>query len=44
MPYLEFDVPAGTAKGIEKFYRKIFGAQTKLEGNSSSCTARQRRP
>ena len=33
MPYLEFDVPKGTAKGIEKFYRKIFGAKTKLEGN-----------
>jgi len=40
MPYLEFDVPAGTAKGIEKFYRKIFGAQTKLEGNGSGRTAR----
>ena len=35
MPYLEFDVPKGTAKGIEKFYRKVFGAKTKLEGNGS---------
>jgi len=40
MPYLEFDVPAGTAKGIEKFYKKLFGAQTKLEGNGSGRTAR----
>src|SRR6266404_4266571 len=35
MPYLEFHVPKKTAKGIERFYRKIFGAQTKLEGNGS---------
>jgi hypothetical protein len=40
MPYLEFDVPAGTAKGIEKFYKKVFGAQTKLEGNGSGRTTR----
>jgi hypothetical protein len=40
MPYLEFDVPAGTAKGIEKFYRKVFGARTKLEGNGAGKTAR----
>jgi hypothetical protein len=40
MPYLEFDVPAGTAKGIEKFYKKIFGAKTKLEGNGAGKTAR----
>jgi len=39
MPYLEFDVPADTAKGIEKFYRKVFGAETKLEGNGSGRTA-----
>ena len=40
MPYLEFDVPTGTAKGIEKFYKKIFGAKTKIEGNGSGKTAR----
>jgi hypothetical protein len=40
MPYLAFDVPMGTAKGIEKFYKKIFGAKTKLEGNGSGKTAR----
>jgi hypothetical protein len=40
MPYLQFDVPKGTAKGIEKFYRKIFEAKTSLEGNGSGKTAR----
>jgi len=40
MPYLEFDVPKGTAKGIEKFYRKVFGAQTSLDGNGTGKTAR----
>jgi hypothetical protein len=40
MPYLEFTVPMGTAKGIEKFYKKIFGAKTKLEGNGAGKTAR----
>ena len=40
MPYLQFDVPMGTAKGIRRFYKKIFGAQTELEGNGSGKTAR----
>jgi len=40
MPYLEFDVPLGTAKGIERFYREIFGAQTRLDGNGSGRLAR----
>lgn len=40
MPYLEFTVPMGTAKGIEKFYKKIFGAKTRLESNGSGKTAR----
>src|ERR1700724_2640456 len=35
MPYLEFGVPKKTAKGIERFYRKVFVAQTKLECNGS---------
>jgi len=39
MPYLEFDVPRGAAKGIEKFYRKLFGARTRLEGNGSGPAA-----
>jgi len=40
MPYLEFDVPVGAAKPIEKFYRKLFGAQTRLEGNGKGKVAR----
>jgi hypothetical protein len=40
MPYLEFDVPKGTAKGIARFYRKIFDAQTSIEGNGTGRTAR----
>jgi hypothetical protein len=40
MPYLEFEVPTGTAEGIEKFYRKVFGAKTRLEGNGAGKTAR----
>jgi len=39
MPYLEFDVPTGTAKGIRKFYKKIFGAQTRMENNGSGRIA-----
>ena len=30
----------GTAKGIAKFYRKVFDAQTAVEGNGSGKTAR----
>jgi hypothetical protein len=40
MPYLQFDVPEGTAKGIARFYRKLFGAKTKVEGNGSGRVAR----
>jgi hypothetical protein len=40
MPYVEFDVPLGAAKGIERFYRGIFKAKTKLEGNGSGRIAR----
>jgi len=40
MPYVEFDVPMGTAKGIERFYKKIFSAKTRIEGNGSGKTAR----
>jgi hypothetical protein len=40
MPYLEFDVPIGAAKGIERFYKKIFGAKTRLEGNGAGRVAR----
>src|ERR1041385_7602084 len=40
MPYLEFDVPPKTAKGIERFYKKIFDAKTQLDGNGSGKVAR----
>src|SRR3984957_2363325 len=40
MPYLEFDAPMGTAKGIAKFYRKIFGANTCVEGKGADRVAR----
>jgi hypothetical protein len=40
MPYLEFDVPMGTAKGISKFYRKIFDAKTCVEGKGEERVAR----
>src|SRR3981081_1211014 len=39
MPYLEFDVPKKTAKGIERFYRQIFGAPTTLAGNGRGRAA-----
>jgi len=39
MPYLEFDVPAGRANGIARFYAEIFGAQTRLEGNGAGRVA-----
>src|SRR5260370_37587611 len=40
MPYLQFDVPMGTAEGIKRFYKKIFGAKTKLDGNGPGQVAR----
>ncbi|HYM72695.1 MAG TPA: hypothetical protein VET89_06910 [Stellaceae bacterium] len=40
MPYLEFNAPLGTAKGIAKFYRKIFDAQTCIEGKGEDRVAR----
>ena len=40
MPYLEFDVPRKSAKGIERFYRKVFDAKTALEENGSGKVAR----
>ncbi len=40
MPYVEFDVPAGTAGGIARFYREILGAKAEVEGNGSGKVAR----
>ncbi|HVC51106.1 MAG TPA: hypothetical protein VND87_03700 [Stellaceae bacterium] len=39
IPYVEFDVPTGTAKGIARFYEEIIGAKAKVEGNGSGKTA-----
>ncbi|HEX3882381.1 MAG TPA: hypothetical protein VHW66_06955 [Stellaceae bacterium] len=39
IPYVEFDVPTGTADGIARFYREILGAKAKVEGNGSGKTA-----
>jgi catechol 2,3-dioxygenase-like lactoylglutathione lyase family enzyme len=35
MPYVEFDVPAGAAKGIAAFYAKVFDTMTKVENNAA---------
>lgn len=40
MPYLEFDVPRKAAKGIARFYKKVFDAKTALEENGSGKVAR----
>src|ERR1051326_4210221 len=37
--YVEFDVPPDTAEGIARFYREIFDAPTRVEGNGSGKTA-----
>ncbi|CAN5585308.1 hypothetical protein BH10PSE6_BH10PSE6_20660 [soil metagenome] len=35
MPYVEFDVPAGTAKGIADFYREVLGTMTSVKDNAA---------
>lgn len=35
MPYVEFDVPVGTAKGIAAFYRKVFDTNAHVDGNAA---------
>src|SRR5947209_14540894 len=40
IPYVEFDVPPGTAKGIARFYREIFDTPAKVEGNGDGKVAR----
>lgn len=40
MPYVRFDVPAGSAKGIARFYSEILGAAAELgtfDGAPSAC-------
>ena len=39
IPYVEFTVPEGTAKGIAKFYRKVLGALTCMEKNGHGKAA-----
>ena len=40
MPYVEFDVPTGTADGIARFYSEVFGAMTKVEKANGGSAAR----
>jgi len=40
MPYVQFDVPEGTADGIARFYREIFYAPTEIEENGDGRAAR----
>ena len=40
VPYVEFDVPPGTANGIARFYSDIFGATAKVEKAGSGRAAR----
>jgi len=37
IPYVEFDVPTGTAAGIAKFYKEILGAKTKVKTNGNKA-------
>ena len=39
IPYLEFDVPSGAAKGIAKFYREIYGADSRLSSRDGAPAA-----
>jgi len=39
MPYMEFDVPPDTAKGIARFYREIMGAPATVEENGHGPAA-----
>jgi hypothetical protein len=39
IPYVEFTVPEGTAKGIARFYRKVLGAITCTEKNGEGKAA-----
>ena len=39
IPYVEFTVPEGTAKGIARFYRKVLGAKTCIEKNGEGKAA-----
>jgi hypothetical protein len=40
VPYVEFDVPAGTADGIARFYGDVFGGLTTVEKSGGGRAAR----
>ena len=40
MPYIRFDVPAGTAPGIVRFYRQVLDAPAEVDESSGAPTAR----
>ena len=40
MPYVEFDVRPGTAKGIARFYREVLGAPAEVIANGNGPAAR----
>ena len=39
MPYVEFDVPRGSADGIARFYREVLGARATLEQHGAAAVA-----
>lgn len=41
MPYVEFDVPAGTAKGIADFYSEVLGTMTSVKDNAAHAVVGQ---
>ncbi len=40
MPYVEFDVPVGAAKGVAEFYRRLFGATARVDESGAAPAAR----
>lgn len=40
MPYVQFDVPVGTAAGIAKFYKKVLGSDAKARSDKGGAYAR----
>jgi len=39
MPYIEFDVPRGTARHIATFYRDVIDAPARVDGSAAIVTA-----
>ncbi|MCB1741237.1 MAG: hypothetical protein KDK91_12755, partial [Gammaproteobacteria bacterium] len=39
MPYVEFDVPVGSAAGIARFYSRVMGAPGEVENDAGSAVA-----